>query len=53
MTIGSTTITTVHHGSMVEMGDEVEDRDEADGEDENMDVPDCDEVGCGNTLLNN
>uniref|UniRef100_A0A1B6GPP2 Ubiquitin-like protease family profile domain-containing protein n=2 Tax=Cuerna arida TaxID=1464854 RepID=A0A1B6GPP2_9HEMI len=42
VTIGSTTITAVSPSATL---DDVEDRDEADGEDEDMDVPDEDEDG--------
>lgn len=48
VTIGSTTITAVTPTpgtATLDLGDEVEDRDEADGENEKMDVPDEDEVG--------
>lgn len=44
VTIGSTTITAVSQPAMMDLPDEGEDRDEADGEDEDMDVPDEDEV---------
>ncbi|XP_054260206.1 uncharacterized protein LOC128984862 [Macrosteles quadrilineatus] len=47
VTIGSTTITAVTPTpgtATLDLGDEVEDRDEADGENEKMDVPDEDEI---------
>lgn len=44
VTIGSTTITAVSQPPMMDLPDDGEDRDEADGEDEDMDVPDEDEV---------
>lgn len=44
VTIGSTTITAVSQPAVMDLPDEGEDRDEADGEDEDMDVPDEDEV---------
>jgi len=45
VTIGSTTITAVtpQGSATLDLGDDVEDRDEADGDDERMDVPDEDE----------